>query len=98
MGGSGQRSVVSLSTIDRAIVALHGLLVAAFGIFGFVDVDADWASLQRFVIAMIVGLWIGGIAVSVMVAHRIQKPWLRAAVLAVGPLVGFVLLVAGRLL
>lgn len=83
-----------LSTIDKSIVALHAIVAAALGIYGFFDVDPDWAGLQRIAIMMMIGLWAGGIAASAIIARMVRAQWIRVLILLAVPFVGIAVLVA----
>lgn len=93
MGTPSQRPRRPLSRVDRAILVLHGLVAAAFGVVGFVDVDPDWAGLQRTLIVMLVGLWAGGIVATAVIARLVTNAWIRTAVLLAGPFAGIAVLV-----
>lgn len=88
----------NLSRIDLGILALHGLTALVTGIVGFMQVDPDWAGLQRIVTAMTVGAWVGGIAIMALIASRVASRWARAAILLAGPFIGLGVLVAATTL
>jgi len=91
-----QRPRRSLSRIERAILAIHGLVAAVVGIIGFIGAnDPGFGDLQRIVIVMLVGLWAMGIVAIGLAARLIANQWARVAVLLVGPFAG-ILLVFGR--
>jgi hypothetical protein len=84
------------STLDWAILCLHGLVAAGVGIAAFVGAnDPEFGDLQRIVVVMFIGLWIGGIIVFGATARLVANPWARAGVLLAGPFVG-ILVVFGR--
>jgi hypothetical protein len=83
----------NLSKFDLGILALHLLGALVTGIAGFVDVDPDWAGLQRVVVVMIIGLWLGGIVIMAVIAGRVASQWARAAILLAGPFIGIAVLV-----
>jgi hypothetical protein len=83
----------NLSKFDLVLLALHCLGALATGVFGFIDVDPDWAALQRIVVAMLVGLWLGGILIMTVIAKRLTSQWARSAVLLVGPFIGIAVFV-----
>lgn len=86
----------SLSSIDRAILALHGLAAGVIGVVAFISAnDPDFGDLQRIVIVMLVGLWGAGIVATGYVARMVRNAWGRAALLLAGPFIG-ILLVFGR--
>ena len=63
-----------LSRLDRAIIALHGVVAAVFGIIGFLEADdPGWRDVQRLVIVMLVGLWVSGIVVVGVLARLVGK-------------------------
>lgn len=88
----------NLSKFDLGILALHALGAAVTGIIGFIEVDPDWAAVQRIVIVMMVGLWAGGIVVMAAIARRVSRQWARAAILLAGPFIGLGVLVASSTL
>ncbi|NNL14555.1 MAG: hypothetical protein HKO82_12825 [Acidimicrobiia bacterium] len=83
-----------LSRLDRAIIALHGVVAVVFGIIGFLEADdPGWRDLQRFVIVMLVGLWVSGIVVVGVLARLVGNQVVRAVLLLAGPLLGIALLI-----
>jgi hypothetical protein len=86
----------SFSRLERAILAVHGVFAAAFGVIGFLGADdPDWGDLQRLVVIMLVGVWVAGVAASAALAWRVNHRGGRVALLLAGPGIVFVL-VFGR--
>ncbi|NNF64888.1 MAG: hypothetical protein HKN07_11615 [Acidimicrobiia bacterium] len=83
-----------LSTVDRTILALHGIVATVLGIISFASAtDPGFGSLQRIVIVMLVGLWIGGVVLMGVIArYAISSVAGRIALLLVGPFIGIALL------
>lgn len=80
--------------LDRGILVAHGLLGAGFGAIGLVSSrDPDWGDLQRVVVLVLVGLWLGGHAAIAAVARFVRPQAVRALLLIIGPplaVLGFV--------
>jgi hypothetical protein len=75
-----------LTRLDRTILVVHGLLAVCFGAIGFFSVgDPDWGDLQRIVVVMMVGLWLGGLAAVATVARFVRPRVVRASLLIFGP-------------
>ncbi|MBT8202437.1 MAG: hypothetical protein KJO87_03935 [Acidimicrobiia bacterium] len=86
-----------LSTADKAILGGHLVLAAGFGTYGFLNAtDPGWSDLQRAVVLILVGLWLGGIALMAVLARRIDHRLGRYALLLAGPFVGILLLIGQR--
>lgn len=82
----------SLSTIDRTILSVHGLAAAVVGIVGLIGAnDPSWGDLQRFVIVMLIGMWVAGIVVMGLVARFVPNQWARTVILLAGPFIGIAL-------
>jgi hypothetical protein len=99
MSTTTKRPRPKLSTIDRAILAVHGLVAGVVGVVAFVGAnDPDWGGLQRLVIVMVIGLWAAGIVAVGLVARLITHRWARALVLVAGPFIGILLVFGGSML
>jgi hypothetical protein len=83
-----------LTTIDRAILTLHGLTAAVVGVIAVFSVNGpEFGGLQRIVIVMMIGLWAGGIMVMAVIARLFSREWVRVAILVAGPFIGIVFVV-----
>ncbi len=84
-----------LSRVDQAILALHGIVACVLGTAAFLGADdPEFGSLQRIVVVMIIGLWLGGIVLmGVITRYVIRSRWGRITLLLFGPFVGIALLI-----
>ena len=65
-----------LSTVDRAILTIHGLVAGVVGVIAFVGAnDPGWGDLQRLVIVMLIGLWAAGIVAMSVFARMVNNRW-----------------------
>lgn len=95
----GEKLRRPLSTLDRSILALHGLAAGIVGVIAFLGAnDPDWGDLQRIVILMLIGLWVAGIVAMSFVVRLVKSQWIRTAILLGGPFIGIVLLVGQSML
>ncbi len=83
-----------LTTIDKAILTLHGLTAAVVGVIALFSVtDPEFGGLQRIVIVMMIGMWAGGILVMAAIARLFSRESVRVAILLAGPFIGIVFLI-----
>ncbi len=96
MTTSSEKQRRTLSTFDRSILALHGLVAGVVGTVGILGAnDPGWGDLQRLVVVMLIGLWVAGIVVVGLIARLFTNKWARAVILLAGPFTG-IALVFGR--
>lgn len=88
-----------LSAFERVVIALHCVAAGVVGVVGFASAtDPGWRDLQRLLILMLIGLWVGGIVAMAVIARLVNNKWGRAAILLAGPFLGIVLLVGSTML
>ena len=81
------------SVAERRIIAVQFVVAVGFGAVALFQVnDPDWGDLQRFLIIVLLCIWLVGIAVSVVVARLVDSSLGRIAILVVGPFAGFLLM------
>lgn len=93
------RPHAEFTKLDRTLIFLQGLLAVCLGVVGLIGAnDPDWGDLQRVVVVMLTGLWLGGLAVMAILSRYIRPQWARAALLLAGPPTALMLFVlASRL-
>lgn len=82
-----------LSRFDLVLLASHVVGALVVGVLGFLDVDPDWAGLQRIAILMIIGFWLGGVLLMYAFARRVATQWIRSVILLIGPFIGLAVIV-----
>ncbi len=81
------------SVLEKAVIALQVTAGVAFGVYGMIDVsDPGWADLQRALILMMVGIWMGGVVGAAALSRLVDNQIGRLAILVSIPFSGFVII------
>lgn len=83
------------STVEKVIIGVHVALALGVGFLALLDADdPGWGDLQRLLIFMMEGIWLGAIVGTAVVARLVSNPSGRIAILIVGPFTGFLVIMA----